>query len=507
MELGPDAPCPSMLESVALNQTRFNAPGVAPDNRGVLLGKQGALLFSSVDRLVGFFRLFCEEASMDELLPKLHIHQVRTPLSAREFLVLFAASSSYLLDRTARIAAAMGGLAFTGSGKHFVKYRDAMSPLGYDATQLFPDAADFVLYADTFTQGYQRIKDVEFTQLLFRLSPRRLPGLPADDLQDRELLWLVVRRGLGAALITYLWRNRVAAEATLAAPSQSGSFSPGAPFYLLRAHQLPARMVALFTEVPGIELFRPVLENVVVQVGYRHPLRLESCASSFEKERFYIFTGSRDAVDLLPAPILVPAAHLVDGGFDLGERQDPVVHEVGAPDKLAVPLRLVPSTTARRRVTATLVPWAQAEQLRKLVYVLPPTMLASYRVTAVAEGLFVVGEQGIDGLPVGDLYQEAAPSIFVPLGMEFLPRVSREVLVDHVGGVNGRYVVFPRGGQPLGLEHSNFEALGRRALARLAVEVRPRDPRLPAPRTITPASVVNDDLAALPLWGVAEPKT
>ena len=64
------------IEHVALNQTRFNTPGVAPDNRGVLLGKQGALLFASVDRLVGFFRIFCDESSMDDLLPKLKIESV-----------------------------------------------------------------------------------------------------------------------------------------------------------------------------------------------------------------------------------------------------------------------------------------------------------------------------------------------------------------------------------------------------------------------------------------------
>src|SRR6516164_10559550 len=103
-----------MLEHVALNQTRFNTPGVAPDNRGILLGKMGALLFASVDRLVGFFRVFCDESSMDDLLPKLKIHQVRTPLMSREFLVLFHAASSYLVDRTARIASIMGGLTFTG---------------------------------------------------------------------------------------------------------------------------------------------------------------------------------------------------------------------------------------------------------------------------------------------------------------------------------------------------------------------------------------------------------
>jgi hypothetical protein len=502
-----------VLEPVALNQTRFNVPGVAPDNRGVVLGKQGVLLFASVDRLVGFFRIFCDESSMDELLPKLKIHQVRTPLQAREFLVSFAAPSSYLVDRAARIATLLGGLSFTGSGKHFVKYRDPQSPLGYDATALQSEPADFVLYADTFTQGYQRVKDVPFEQLVFRLSPRRLPGAPADDMHDRELLWLTVRPGLARALLTYLWRNRVRAEATSVTPAATaagaGSFGQGAAFLLARVHELPARMLALFSGVPGVELFRPVGDNVVVQVGFRHPLRLESCASIFDKERFYVFSGARDAVDVLMAPPpLVPAADLIGGGFDLGERREPVEHTAREPHTLEVELKLVPSSSPRRRVTATLVPWAHADRLRKLVYALPPTLLATYRVAALTEGLFVVGEQGIEGLPIGDLFQEAAPSIFVPLGMEFLPRVGPQVLTDHVGGVNGRYVVFPRGGRPLALDLGVFEALGRRALARLEVEPRARDVRLPPPRATTPATVVNEELAALPLWGFAtQPKS
>jgi FtsH ternary system-associated peptide len=500
-----------MLEPVALNQTRFNVPGVAPDNRGVVLGKQGALLFASVDRLVGFFRIFCDESSMDELLPKLKIHQVRTPLMSREFLVLYTASTSYLCDRTARIAALLGGLPFTGSGKHYVKYRDTTSPLGYDATALYGEPADFVLYADTFTQGYQRVKDVEFAQLIFRLSPRALPGTPADDLADRELLWLGVRHGLARSLLTYLWRNRVRAEAAYVEAADTtaggGSFGQGTSFLLARVHELPPRMLALFAEVPGIEVFRPVGDNVVVQVGYRHPLRLESCATIFDKEKFYVFSGTRDAVDVLKAPPpLVPAGDLIGGGFDLGEQKEPAEHEVREPTSLEVQLKLVASATARRRVTATLVPWAHADRLRKLVYVLPPTMLATYRVAAIAEGLFVIGEQGIDGLPIGDMFQEAAPSIYVPLGCEFYPRVGAEVLTDHVGGVNGRYVVFPRGGRPLALEHAAFEPLGRRALARLEVDPRGRDARMPPPRATTPATVLNEDLSSLPLWGFAADK-
>src|SRR5262249_2290869 len=132
-----------MLEHVALNQTRFNIPGVAPDSRGVVMGKQGALLFASVDRLAGFFRLFCDDSSMDDPLPTLKLSQVRTLPGSREFLVLFHATSSYLLDRSARIAQLLGGLCFTGSGKHFVQYRDSASPLGYDTDALYTEPADF----------------------------------------------------------------------------------------------------------------------------------------------------------------------------------------------------------------------------------------------------------------------------------------------------------------------------------------------------------------------------
>lgn len=495
-----------MLDHVALNQTRFNAPGVAPDNRGVLIGKQGALLFASVDRLVGFFRVFCDESSMDDLYPKLKIHQVRTPLESREFLVLFHASSSYLLDRCARIARLFGGLPFTGSGKHYVKYRDDASPLGYDIGALHGDPADFVLYSDTFTQGYAWVKELPFEQLVFRLSLRPLRGAPAGDSldNDRELVWLAVRQGLARSVLIYLWRNRIKCEAArVNGPVGASAFNDANAQFLMRVHQLPLRMLRLFTSVPGIEVHRPISDNCIVELAWRHPLRLESCASIFDKERFFVFSGTRDLVDVLATPPpLVPGQDLIETGFDLGERPEPVPLNPSAPSAIDVKLRLVASASARRRVTATLVPWARADWLRRLVYALPPTLLASYKVAPLAEGLFIVGEQGIDGLPIGDFFQEAAPSIYVPLGFEFFPRVGPVVLTDYVGGTNGRYVVFPLGAErPLALDHGAFESLGRRSLARIDVETRARDPRMPPPRTVTAATVVNEELGVLPLWG------
>jgi hypothetical protein len=260
-------------------------------------------------------------------------------------------------------------------------------------------------------------------------------------------------------------------------------------------------MLRLFREVPGIALYRAVGESCLVEIGYRHPLRLESCASLFEAGKLYLFSGARDRVEVVTAPPLVPAQDLVGGGFELDERAPPVAAPSRSPQKLEVPLKLVYSADARRRVTATLVPWAQADWLRRLVYLLPPTMLESLRVAAIAEGLFVVGEHGIDGLPVGALFQEAAPSIYVPTGFQFHPRVSPEVLTDHLGGVAARCLIFPPGGPPAALEHAAFEPLSRRTLAGLEVEARSRDPRLQPPRSPTPATVINEDAGVLPLWG------
>ena len=152
-----------MLEPVILHQSRFNAPGIAPDARGVVLGKQGAVLFQSLDALVGWFRILSDEVTLDDLLPSLGIHEVRSTTESLSFLVEFHAESSYLLDRAARVAALLGALCFTGSGKHLVKYRDAASPLGYDVDAVLPEtggAGDFVVYAESFTQPLRKVREI-----------------------------------------------------------------------------------------------------------------------------------------------------------------------------------------------------------------------------------------------------------------------------------------------------------------------------------------------------------
>ena len=108
-----------MLQRVALGQVRFNLPGLTVDARGVVGGKQLAVRFAAMDRLVAFFRALAAEQSLDDLQPGLRIVYARGTAGTREAVVFLPAStsSSQLGDVVARAARLGGGQCFTGAGK------------------------------------------------------------------------------------------------------------------------------------------------------------------------------------------------------------------------------------------------------------------------------------------------------------------------------------------------------------------------------------------------------
>jgi hypothetical protein len=493
-----------MLDPVALHQTRFNTPGVLPDGRGVLLGKLAALLFPSVDALVGFFRIFGEEASLDEILPKLRIDEVRAPTGGRQLLVFFHAASSYLVDRAARIAGLTGGLSFTGSGKHFVRYRDARSPLGYDARQLSAEATDYLLYDTTFSLALARVRELPFAQLVFRLSPRALPGLLDPEL-ERDQLWLLSREGLARPLLGYLWRNQIRAVVALVdgvAPQDVTSFAARPRWMIARLEDLPDRSFELFRSLPGVELYQQVGERSLVEVGYRHPIRLDACASIFESDKLYVFSGSRDAVEIVAAPELVPVHTLVERGFSLEERKPAVALASRPANRITVPLRLEPAEVGDR-MAATLVPWNKVGWLRRLVYAAPQRLLQSARIAPLDDGLFIMSDEGLSAVPMGQPFWRVAPGVLVPIGHRLEPAVAEEVLSEHVGATSARLVVFPLpiGSQPFALEMSALLPLGRSALERISLDER-AVLELPAERGDRErVQVEHGDGGLFPLWG------
>src|SRR4029079_18082572 len=143
-----------MLERVAVHQTRLRTPGLGLDARGVALGGKGVVLLPSIDRLVAFLALYTRQGSLADLLRSLSIEVVRSKLGAREVTLTFAAETSDRMDRVSEVARLAGGYTARGTTRHFVQYRDAAAPFGYDIPQIVPSDAGLALYHQTFTQTY-----------------------------------------------------------------------------------------------------------------------------------------------------------------------------------------------------------------------------------------------------------------------------------------------------------------------------------------------------------------
>ncbi|MCC6749788.1 MAG: hypothetical protein IT371_19130 [Deltaproteobacteria bacterium] len=485
-----------MLEHVAPHQTRYVVPGLVSDARGVALGRFCAVLLPSVDRVVGLLRGLSEAISLDEILATLRVVQLRTPLASREFLVLVPVTNSHSADGVAAVGRLVGGLVFTGTNKHFVRFRDPRAPLGYDVDSLHAGGGDFVLYAAEFVQAYAQERDLSVAQLVLGLSV--LPDR-GEELGANERLIVRVVRGLWPAVLGYLHRNNVPCQA--AACEGSGPEAAEGPFYLLRVEGLPARMFGILRSLPGVELYRQRAERAAVELGYRHPVELSSCASIFGEGRYYLFSGRRDRLEVVEGePVYVAARSLVRLG-PVAER--PPTRELRPlpADGVSVPLRLVVAAGATPRVSASRIPSGQEGWLKKLVYLLPPPVLASYTVCRTESAVYLLREGGVDFVPLGEQHYAAAPGIFVPLGYQLLPKVHPEVLVQHLGGSAEVVHFFEReGATVVRLPRAAFQPLARAILAPVTLAA-PERPTPTAEEARPTPVIANEPVGWFPLWG------
>jgi hypothetical protein len=481
----------------------------------VVGGKQLAVRFAAIDRLVSFFRVLSAEQSLDDLQPGLRIAYARGAAGTREAVVLLPAGSTQLGDVVARAARMAGGQCFTGTGRHFVQFRDARAPLGYDAAALSQEQGDVILYGAEQVVPYRIESELPLHKLLLRLSLQRQHGgaVPLDG-----LVYLVARRGLGALVAEYLHRAQTAGEkgpegetplraaAALCETSLESAFSPGRTFWLFKLEGVPPRMRGLLTGTPGLEIFHPVTDNVAVAVGYRHPIHLEACRNSFPADRFYLFSPRMPGATVIsPTPALASVEDVVRIRPPL-PRDPPRIDtaSVGRPD-IAVPLRLEPAADPRRRPVATLVPWTRAGWLQRLCYALPPSALRGYRVALLERGVLVMGAGALEGFPFGVLLDAAAPDVLVPLGTRIRPAISPALLAERVGASGGTLVVFPAlGDVPFRVPADAVEPLDRRVLSsvELAAAVPLARPRASDPVTGAAVEIENDPLGPMPLWGL-----
>ncbi len=289
-----------MLERIALHQTRLHTPGLGLDAKGVALGSKGLVLLPTIDRLVALLSVYTRERSLEDILPSLGILVVRSQLGMREVAFEFAAESSDRMDRFADTARLVGGFAFTGTSRHFVQYRDAAAPFGYDATKLVATDAALALYHDRFSQTYEVERKIDLRALLLRLMLRTSPATKLEP----GLRFIVAEAGLGPALAHYLVRSNVEGDVCVVEwPPPSAFVETPVRRWVMRVPELPDRMRPLLHSTPGITCFVPAGPAVAVEAGYRHPIDLRACPL-FDPAGLVLLRGRGDE----PWTIRAPAA-------------------------------------------------------------------------------------------------------------------------------------------------------------------------------------------------------
>jgi hypothetical protein len=446
-----------MLERIALHQTRLRTPGLGLDAKGVALGAKGLVLLPSIDRLVAWLSVYTREHSLEDLMPSLEIRLVRSKLGTREITLAFAAESSDRMDRVAETARLVGGFTFTGTSRHFVQYRDASAPFGYDAGNLIATDAALALYHDKFTQVYESDKDIDLRALLLRLMPHVDPST-IDETGPR---FLVAEQGLGPALIHYFVRSRVDGEVAVGEWPPAGAFDEG-PIrrYVLRVPDLPKRMHSLMRLTPGITTFLPAGPGVAVEIGYRHPVALRACPI-FDPNGLVLLRGRGDepwSLERLPQMGDVRAFARVELRPDEA-RALAVATGTTKPDPVRVPLRVLPSTAPWKNVTATWIPTDKLPLLRRMAYALPHQTIARTTVAVTPRGAFLRSPSGIEAVPLGTFFVEIHPNLFVPAGYDVTPAVAPEVLHRALGSPAGQVVFITTDAHALTVEEGAFVPL------------------------------------------------
>jgi hypothetical protein len=494
-----------MIAPVAVGQVRFTLPGLAADARGVVSGRDMAARFATLDRVVWFLRLLSAAGDLDACWSGMRLTLVRSSLGLREMVLLVPAPSTEAADLVARVARTAGGQAATGAGRHFVEYRDARAPLGYDVSEVAREPGDFVFYGADQVVTCQAESDRSLPRLLLGLDLLRRPGGFRGAPGDSGACYATARRGLGARLCEYLGRAGVQARAALCEQTAESAFGMATGFWLFHIEDLPARLCSLMSETPGLALYRQVTDGVAVAAGYRHPVNLAGCRVLFSESRLLLLAPRPTGATLLdPAPALVDMADLLPlPVFAAGESPSVSARPV-QPKRLDVPLRLVPAPERSARAKAAYLPWSQVGWLRRLCLALPSNVLRGHRVAVLDDAVLLVAPDELAALPLGKLLDQAAPGVLLPAGMRLAPTLDPEALAKRLGAGDKSLLVFHSVGEPpLRIPAAAMQPLDRRILAELTVgtgfsQTRPH----PVAEQEEAVEIESDRLGPFSLWGL-----
>ena len=288
-----------------------------------------------------------------------------------------------------------------------------------------------------------------------------MPHVDPSTNDDSGLRFLVAEQGLGPALVHYFVRSRVDGEVAVAEWPPAGAFDESpVRRYVVRVPELPKRMRALMRQTPGITTFLPQGPGVAVEIGYRHPVALRACPV-FDPNGIVFLRGRGDepwALDRLPVMGDLRAFARVELRPD-DRRAVALATGTSKPDQVRVPLRVMPSSSPWRNVTATWIAREHLPLLRRLAYALPHAAITRTSIAVTARGAFLRCATGIEAVPLGQFFVEIHPQLFIPAGYDVTPAVAPEVLHRALGGPPSQVLFITTAAQALGVEDSAFVPL------------------------------------------------
>ena len=504
-----------LLEPVAAGQTRFRMQGLAPDARGIAIGRELLVTFASIDWLVSFLGAYSDEASLDDLLPTMTLEHARREGGGHAIVVRCAAGDGYAVDRLARLSLATRGHLYTGGGSVFIRWREREAPFGYDLVSSLTPAANQILVVDRdYVARYESIDRMDPVELIQRLQLRKVPlplGGPSRDPELcglKEMALCLVPPGLTARVLAYLWRLEVPMAGYYVHLDDDRRAS-----LLLRLRQPRSRVVDVLHNTPGVELLAPVSSRAAVEIGYRHPVSLASATSCFPGEEMFLFRGAVGRVERIEGPPrFVDGRHLVESSGAAALRPVGQLRDAEL-EPLRVEIRMRTSSVPREP-RAALIAWEQVGLLRHLVYLIPPSALAASRVVPLVEGVLVLAASTIGArtpasaaglgagaiIPLGRRLGEVAPGVLVPDGHELWPRIRPQLLRQLLGlGPEDHAVFLSTKTAPIRVLPEQLLPLDAALLARLSLqEAAALEPEVPP---LEPGAIRNDRLGRFALWG------
>jgi hypothetical protein len=468
------------LEPVSLGQGRTHCPGLSADERGVIMGRRLAVFFPDVARVVGFFRAYSREVSLDEILASLEILEAVSERGGREIMVRFEVNGSYAADRAAQAGRLQRGRAFTGTAQHFVPFRDRKSPLGYDLSgpeDLVTDGAALVLYGEAGADRRSIGRALQLKDLILGLTPRPLSEAERGQ-ETHDTLVVRVEQGLSRMLCRYLWSRQVKARVSSAVSARRSLFSGRQrEVQLVRCEGLPRHVATLLAKTPGMRVFVPTNKHLLVEWGFRHPIALESCGGAFSDDESILFYGSGIDNGARSAGITERLV-VEEGDVDISDLVDitvrgrdgiipaPTERDVVGIESLDVELKLARLPRGSASTTALLIERERLPWFQKLLYLLPAAILRTYEAVLTDTHIIVVNRRGVHGIPFGEPMTEIYPQIFCPVGMGLLPRVDYDLLREHLQiRPDQNLTFFPEGSPPFSVPIGDLKPLSRAVVA------------------------------------------